>query len=451
MFKRRYASAAALMLLSCMAGTMTGAEWEVVAIPDEAEVKSLAMDGSIVWMATLHDGLIGYDGSEWVSHTVSNSELRNDSWNYTVFVDSQRRKWVARDTWETIDRLDDNGTFADPSDDTWVHYSYPDDLGNYRVFSIAEDSNGDMWFGMRDENDLRLGVVDFLHETADTSEWFHFDNEWPWYTTNFQDDDVRALAVDGLDRLWIGYYAAGVDCWDYGGYESIADTSYAGDSWTHFSDSNGLPSNMVHALHVDSAGTVWVGTLGGLARYDPGEDSWMTVAGLPGVQARGIDSDAQGHIWVGTERGVAMLYSNGITAVTYGVGDGISDEGIEHIGVDRSSGDVWCVSYDESADEYSLNLHHSGFGPGTGSIYLYPNPWKEGRSDGMVSIFGAPEGSTVDVYDLAGELVRELEATQPYVWDSLDSRDNKVPSGVYIVKIETPDGRRVFLKAAIVR
>ncbi len=445
----RFLITAALLVAAASYG-FAGTAWNVVPIEGDPVVFDMGIEGATVWMSTNGRGLVGYDGTNWVFHTTDNSGIRSNNWNYTVMVDAAGDKWVGRDGTNTVDRLDDAGTVFDQADDSWSYYTHQIELVNQRVFSMAEDSGGNKWFGMRDENHNREGTVEYLIEndptTTEDDVWYHYDNAWTPDSTSFSDDDVRALAVDAGDRLWIGYYATGLDVWDY------KDPSvYADDTWTHYSTADGLPSDLVHVIRVGPDGRMWVGTLGGLAVFDPAKGEWTTVAGLPGVQARAVDFDGQGHVWVGTENGVAMLYANGSVAFTYGVADGIADDQINELAVDRSSGRVWAISIDESTQATSLNVFDSGFGGQAGRFYVYPNPWTEDRADGLVTVFGAPEGSTIEIFDLTGQKVRELPRTEPYVWDTLNFDLREVPSGVYIVRVETPRGEVALLKAAIVR
>jgi len=444
------------LTLGCAAAADADA-WQTLSYPYENRVFDLAIEGSTIWLATHGDGLVGYDGTTWVAHRSVDEGIRQDDWNYTLFVDAASDKWIGRDGDQTVDRLDDAGTFENKSDDTWTYYSHPTELEHFRVFSMAEDGSGNKWFGMRDENHYIPGTVEFLLEndpdTQSDDDWFHFDNAWTPDSTSFSDDDVRAVAVDGEGRLWIGYYATGVDVWDHGDVLVHADTTwaYADDDWRHYDVGSGLPSNLVHTIHAGPDGRVWVGTLGGLAVYDPASDSWSTITGLPGSQARAIDTDAQGHVWVGTDDGVAMLYASGAVALTFGVEDGIANELIDALAVDRQDGRVWALSTDQATQETALSYYDSGFGPQSGLMYVYPNPWNASETSQALSIFGVPEGSKVEVFDIAGERVRELGRTEPYTWDTLDADSLEVPSGVYILRVETPAGDLVFVKAAVLR
>jgi ligand-binding sensor domain-containing protein len=66
---------------------------------------------------------------------------------------------------------------------------------------------------------------------------------------------VLALAIDGSDNIWIG---------TWGGL-----TKFDGSNWTVYNTSNsGLPDNWVYALAIDGSDNIWIGTWrGGLAVY----------------------------------------------------------------------------------------------------------------------------------------------------------------------------------------
>ncbi len=63
------------------------------------------------------------------------------------------------------------------------------------------------------------------------------------------------------------------------------------------------------ALYRDRTGRIWVGTDGGLSRYDPATDGFVNYgqaadgAGLSDLQVRTISEDHAGALWIGTRRG----------------------------------------------------------------------------------------------------------------------------------------------------
>ena len=65
-------------------------------------------------------------------------------------------------------------------------------------------------------------------------------------------------------------------------------------------------------MHQDRAGHIWVGTQGGLARWN--EREWKTFTTNDGLSAnivRAIADDAQGNLWLGTERGGLNRFRDG--------------------------------------------------------------------------------------------------------------------------------------------
>lgn len=431
----------------------TAGQWDVVPMPEAAIVLDADIEGSVLWLSTRNVGLIGYDGLSWVLHRAADCDscIRTDSYNYTVLADDAGHKWLGRDDSRTVDRLDDGGTFSDKSDDVWYHYSYQVELENRRVFSMAEDLSGNKWFGMRDEMHSYPGTVELFVEnnvgTPDDDQWFHYDNAWTPDSTRFADDDVRAVAVDTAGRLWIGYFTNGVDVWDYGNPATFAD-----DVWDRFTSFEGLASDLVRELHVSDDGRVWVGTLAGLSVYDPSTGSMESIGELGDEEIGAIDSDAQGHIWVGTESGVTMLYRDGSLAFRYDTEDGIRDAAVVELAVDRTRGIVWAISADDETARTTLNRFETPYGSSKDGFFVYPNPLKGGGASVSVMIVGVPDGSTLEIFDLNGQKVRELgPRSEPYVWDTLNSSSFEVPSGVYVIRMETPEGRVAFTKSAIIR
>jgi ligand-binding sensor domain-containing protein len=68
-------------------------------------------------------------------------------------------------------------------------------------------------------------------------------------------NDVRAIAIDGQGNKWIG---------TVGGL-----AKFDGINWTVYNTSNsGLPANYVRAIAIDGQGNKWIGTGGGLAKFD---------------------------------------------------------------------------------------------------------------------------------------------------------------------------------------
>ncbi|NVM77545.1 signal transduction histidine kinase/CheY-like chemotaxis protein/ligand-binding sensor domain-containing protein/HPt (histidine-containing phosphotransfer) domain-containing protein [Duganella sp. SG902] len=107
------------------------------------------------------------------------------------------------------------------------------------------------------------------------------------------------IAQDQAGFLWVGTQG-GLSRWD--GYRFRNYTSVAGDS-------RSLPDNFIVAVHVDQRGLLWVGTVnGGLARYRPETDDFVTYhsknSALSPGGVRAIAGDGADGLWIGTDRGL---------------------------------------------------------------------------------------------------------------------------------------------------
>ena len=81
---------------------------------------------------------------------------------------------------------------------------------------------------------------------------------------------------------------------------------YVSNTW---SIQDGLPQITALAIAQDRTGYIWVGTQGGLARFDGVRFTTYTPdnePGLPGIFIRALLVDRAGRLWIGTYKGLAM-------------------------------------------------------------------------------------------------------------------------------------------------
>jgi signal transduction histidine kinase/ActR/RegA family two-component response regulator/sugar lactone lactonase YvrE len=73
-----------------------------------------------------------------------------------------------------------------------------------------------------------------------------------------------------------------------------------------YSVEDGLAQSVVFCLYQDSRGYMWLGTAGGVSRFDGATFvSFLREDGLPGNRVHAITEDHKGHLWFGTDNGVA--------------------------------------------------------------------------------------------------------------------------------------------------
>jgi photosystem II stability/assembly factor-like uncharacterized protein len=100
-----------------------------------------------------------------------------------------------------------------------------------------------------------------------------------------------------------------------------------------------------------------------------------------------------------------------------------------------------------------------GTGPAPGTladVVVYPNPYRPTSVEGNPGLVfeGLPDGSTVEMYNLAGEKVFEAGGTTAgvlVVYPSATGPKESLASGVYIYRISAPDGATAVGKVAVVK
>jgi hypothetical protein len=150
---------------------------------------------------------------------------------------------------------------------------------------IAGDSQNTIWVGTEDKG---LWRYDARAKT------------WTQFTTKngLGDDDVYALAVDKLNRVWAGHLNHGVSVWN-------------GEKWRNYGFLDGPLGDRVFAIATcPKDGDVWIATELGLARYSIANDNWdyfNRASGLPSNQIQCVAFDSNGNIYAGTQcDGIAM-------------------------------------------------------------------------------------------------------------------------------------------------
>lgn len=85
-----------------------------------------------------------------------------------------------------------------------------------------------------------------------------------------------------------------------------------GPTWNIYTVANGLPSNKINALVVDSSGNLWIGTAQGVSEFD---GTSFTNYSLSNSIVSGLTVDKQGNIW--DARNHALSEFNGKTWTVY--------------------------------------------------------------------------------------------------------------------------------------
>ena len=150
-----------------------------------------------------------------------------------------------------------------------------------------------------------------------------------WTTAeDLPQNSVTALVQTRDGYVWLGTYGG------LGRFDGVRFTVF---------DTGNTPqlrSNGILALLEDGQGALWIGTNGGgLSRFHDGRFTTFTSAdGLPNDIVRALYEDREGSLWIGTNDGLCRLRDGRFT--TYTIKDGLASGFVRAIGEDEG-GVLW--------------------------------------------------------------------------------------------------------------
>ncbi|MGH9938994.1 MAG: ligand-binding sensor domain-containing protein, partial [Blastocatellia bacterium] len=118
-----------------------------------------------------------------------------------------------------------------------------------------------------------------------------------------------------------------------------AGARYLHKTWT---TEEGLPQSSVTAIVQTRDGYLWLGTFGGLVRFDGVKFTVFDTANAPGLKSNRIIilfEDRAGNLWIGTEHGGLTRYAQG-RFTTFTTKDGLPDNWVHGMSDDRE-GALW--------------------------------------------------------------------------------------------------------------
>jgi ligand-binding sensor domain-containing protein len=142
---------------------------------------------------------------------------------------------------------------------------------------------------------------------------------------------VKTIYIDSLGNTWFGT-VNGVSKFD-------------GINWTSFTESDGLASNAVNHIVFDEQKKLWFCTVGGVTKFDG--TSWTTYTtndGLASNLVYTMTTDNQGNKWFGTYNGLSKF--DGINWTTYTTSNGLLGYFNLVFGLitDKKSSNVWALT-----------------------------------------------------------------------------------------------------------
>ena len=158
-----------------------------------------------------------------------------------------------------------------------------------RVREIVQDRDGRIWIGTEDEG------LNYMNPLTGEIKYVAESEKFP---------NIHGLCVDG-DRLWVGTFSYGLRVIDTR-TQRVVRTFMASNA------PGALRDNTILSISRAPDGSIYLGTIRGLCRYNASTDRFDYIASIPPILINYITFDSKGNLWVATQTNcVYMLPSNG--------------------------------------------------------------------------------------------------------------------------------------------
>ena len=302
-----------------------------------------------IWVCTLDNGLfkINLDDNSVENYKNNNSKISIPSNNVRdIISDSEGKLWIATD--KGLCTFDyEREEFITYNKKSYQSNSLIDD----EIFCLLKDSSGLIW----------IGTYSGISRFNPNSNFTHFKLD-PYEDNSISGNVIHGIYEDDDKTLWIGTNKSGVNIIN-------------GESIKHLNKEN---SNLVSDLIEDITGFknyIFIGTNEGLSVLVKNDKTaknytitnYTTKDGLPSNKIRSLFIDSKGYLWIGTNKGLAILDTNNnkIIDITYILDEmGVSDKFIRAV-------------YEDSKGNYYIGCFLEGglikINPNTKEYKIYKN------------------------------------------------------------------------------
>lgn len=179
-----------------------------------------------LWFGTLEQGVAKYDGKKLIYLTIEDGLPSNRI--VSIIEDASGNLWFGTDV--GISNFDGK---------TFTNYSENDGLCSNMISNLFIDTKGNFWIGTWG------GVCKFTG-----GKFENFTIPYPTVATKINQDTkdwTTAITEDAKGNIWFGRDGYGAAKFD-------------GNSFVHYTTSDGLNSNYVQSIEEDKEGNIWIGT-----------------------------------------------------------------------------------------------------------------------------------------------------------------------------------------------
>lgn len=172
----------------------------------------------------------------------------------------------------------------------------PNTLSDNRLYTLMEDSKGNLW----------IGSAAGLNKFNPTNQQFTVYLHDPDNPASISDSRIRSLYEDQSGIIWVGTYGGGINKFD-------PNT----ESFTSYTDRDGLPNNVVYEILEDDRLNLWFSTNKGLCKFNPRKLTFKTYQVQDGLQSNEFNGGAAfrsklGEMFFGGVNGLNSFFPDNI-------------------------------------------------------------------------------------------------------------------------------------------
>ena len=318
-----------------------------------------------------------------------------------------------------------------------------------RVNGTAFDKSGNLWV-------TTSRIINGLKVLKTNGQWQSYAMDG--ILDSAIDNNFGAIVIDKNGTKWL---ATSLD-----GVVAFNETNNKFKKITMGSDTGNLPAVNVRTIAVDNKNQLWIGTMKGL-RVLPNVGSFQTEGQMTAKPIiiledglaqellyeqfiTSIAVDGANNKWIGTaDSGVFLVSPNGQeTKYHFTINNSpLPSNTINAITINSVTGEVFIatakglISFKGTATAANDDLSNA---------YVYPNPVRP-EYTGTVKIAGLLDKANVKITDIGGNLVYETTAQGGTIeWDTTAFGKYKVATGVYMIFISAQDGAETKVKKVMI-
>ncbi|MCK8140631.1 T9SS type A sorting domain-containing protein [Flavobacterium sp. I-SCBP12n] len=318
-----------------------------------------------------------------------------------------------------------------------------------RVNGTAFDKSGNLWV-------TTSRIINGLKVLKTNGQWQSYAMDG--ILDSAIDNNFGAIVIDKNGTKWL---ATSLD-----GVVAFNESNNKFKKITMGSDTGNLPAVNVRTIAVDNKNQLWIGTMKGL-RVLPNVGSFQTEGQMTAKPiiiledglaqellyeqfVTSIAVDGANNKWIGTaDSGVFLVSPNGQeTKYHFTINNSpLPSNTINAITINSVTGEVFIatakglISFKGTATAANDDLSNA---------YVYPNPVRP-EYTGTVKIAGLLDKANVKITDIGGNLVYETTAQGGTIeWDTTAFGKYKVATGVYMIFISAQDGAETKVKKVMI-